>query len=183
MSTPAPAPAPNTVTAAKDAVFNDVNRIVTSLLPNVATDVKARLEDQFKKMFSSFLEGLKKSGKDTASDVLSAGADAVSKLKKELQEAADEMASKQKTAIQATTDALADWATVMKADPKVIEALKLLPDVADQFQGVLDAAAQVKINKKEVTLSVQTVVVLIISVMSLAIVVMQLLSAILGIGK
>jgi hypothetical protein len=170
MSTPAPTP--STVTAAKDAVFNDVNRIVTSLLPNVATDVKARLEEQFKKMFSSFLEGLKKSGKDTASDVLSAGADAVSKLKKELQEAADEMASKQKTAIQATTDALADWATVMAADPKVVAALKLLPDVANQFQAVIDAGRAIKTQKGEITIKYTTFVG---SLLGLAVTVMTLI--------
>lgn len=162
-----------TATAAKDAVFNEVNRIVTGLLPNVATDVKQRLEDQFKSMFSSFLEGLKKIGKSTASDVLTAGADAMAKLKKELEEAKEEIASKTKTAEVAIAGALADWATEMKADPKLVQAILIMPELAKQFQAVIDAGKQIKTQKGEITIKYTT---FLTALMSLAISVMILVS-------
>jgi len=165
--------APTTVIAAKDAVFNEVNRIITGLLPTVATDVKQRLEDQFKSMFSQFLEGLKKSGRSTASDVLAAGADSLSKLKKELDEAKEEIASKTKTAEKAITDALADWATQMKADPSVVQALLMLPDLAKQFQAVIDAGKQIKTQKGEITIKYTT---FLSALLSLSISVMVLVS-------
>jgi len=168
---------PKTAIDLKNELLTQVTDIVKGISPDIASDVKAQIEDGLKRMFDSGFEKEKKVGDKAVSDIIAAQTDALTKLKKELKEAEDQIASKEKTAITAFSDAMSDWSTAMKLDPKITTALKMIPDIAGQFQAVIDAAKKIKENKHDITLNVFTFVGsllgLAITVMTLVVLVMQ----------
>jgi len=167
-----------TATAVKDALFNQVTSVVTGLLPSITDDVKDRMEAALKKTLSGYLDGLKKEGKSTASEITAAGVDALAKLKKELNEAADEIASKQKTSAQAISDAMSDWANAMTLDPKIVEGIKMIPDIVYQIGDLSQKYKDLKNGKGEITIRYTTFVGsllgVIITMLTLVVLVMQI---------
>ena len=178
--TPTP-PAPKTAQQAKDEIMTQVNALVTSLVPDVTDSVRAQLKEQFIKLLDGNVEALKKTGKSATSSIISEGTQMIAKLKKELNEAAEEMQKKEKTAGQAVVDALTDFAKVMKADPNIISGLLLLPEVAKDFGAVIAAGKQLKDKKGEITIKYTT---FITSLLGLAVTCMTLIYYIMAVfGK
>jgi len=177
MKMPEATPAPNTAQAAKDKVLEEVNHIVTSMLPDVAESVKTQLKSSFKGLFDSYVEALKKTGKGTASEIAKAGVEALAKLKTELAEANAEIAKQEKTVPKALADALTDWAKAMNANPKLIDALLLLPTLGDQIEKAVKLTKEVKENKQNIVVSapklIESYVALIITVVMLVVLLMQ----------
>ena len=139
MSTPTPAP-PATAGQIQDAMFKEITTTVTSLLPNIADDVKKRLEDDLKRRFSAFLEALKKDGKSTTAEVLAAGRTMLDSAKKEIGEIISDMKDKNMSAKDAINQAVNDFMDTMKIDPKFKDiVLHLDEKIATITKAVEDA--------------------------------------------
>ena len=154
-----------------EKLLSEVSIIVKGLMPDITADAQAGIEDALKRQFSSGIEAEKKTGTKAVESILSAQTKALEALRKELKEAQDEVASSQKSATTAFTDAMADWTTAMKLDPKLAMGLKMLPDIVGQFQAVIDAGNKLKANKHDITVNALS---LIGALLSMAISVMWL---------
>lgn len=132
----------NTTTAAKDALLAEVNKIVTGLTPDVAESVKEQLGDKFKRMFSSYIEALKKNGKSTTADVLAEGEKMLANAKKEIGDMLEDIKKNNMTATQAANKAVNDFVATMKLDPKFTNIIVNIVEIKEQLEhDVKDAKA------------------------------------------
>lgn len=174
--TPAPAPAPATLEGAKDALLGRVTQIVTSEIPDIADNVKVLLEKDFKGKLSSYLEGLRRTGKSTVSDVLESGKDILAKMKKELSEMISDIKDKKMTQVEAANKAINDFLGEMNLDPKFKDVLLNIVNFKDQIEADIEEGKKILANieekkkdfdknKHEIVLSYMTLVKVIIGSM------------------
>jgi hypothetical protein len=176
MSNVPASPPPATAEAAKDELFKQVTQIVTSEVPDIADNVKVLLEKDFKGKLSSYLEGLKRSGKSTVSDVLDAGTIILAKMKKELSDMVSDIKDKKMTETEAANKAINDFLDEMKLDPKFKDVLLNLVKFKDEIAAEIEEGKKVlkeieeksksfNKNKQDIVISYATLVKIIVSVM------------------
>jgi len=173
---PTTPPVPPTPETAKDALLKQVTQIITSEVPDIADNVKVLLEKDFKGKLSSYLEGLRRTGKSTVDDVLKNGTDILAKMKKELAEMVSDIKEKKMTEVEAANKAINDFLDAMNIDPKfkdvLLNLVKYKDDIAAEIAEGKKVLAEIEEkqknfqkNKSDIVISYATLVKIVVSVM------------------
>lgn len=174
----------STVEKSKDDIFGKITAIIAGMQPDIAEAARTSIELDLKKLIQAGIDAQKKTQGKATTSIEETAIKAMEQLRKELDEAVNEISKKEKTSTKALADALSDWATAIKLDPKISAGIQLIPELKDQLaktgEIIKALKSTTKNNRHDITVNAIN---LIESYIGLAITVLTLVVYIMSIEK